>query len=260
MSDILNLNEIKKHLNNKFFNINILQKIDSTNNYLKQEALNSANEGTVVIALEQSSGKGRMSRKFFSPKGGIYMSLLLRPKQSFFDATLVTTAAAVAVCEAIEKYTPQKPQIKWVNDVFINNKKVCGILTETAINTEKTCFEYIIVGIGINLYPPKNGFHKDIKDIAGAIVETEQSGLKEKIIAEILNSFYNYYNSLADKKHYIPYKNRLFILGKKVEIINSSETQNATVLDLDENFHLKVLLENGNEKELFSGEISIKLK
>ncbi len=259
MSDNLNLLEIEKHLKSDFFNLNLLPKTDSTNTFLKQAALDGAREGTTIIALEQSSGKGRLSRKFFSPKGGIYMSFLLRPNGNLFDATLVTTAAAVAVCEAIEKHTDKKPQIKWVNDVFIENKKVCGILTETAINTNSNSFEYIIVGIGVNLYPPENGFDKEIKNIAGAVLENETENLKSKIVAEILNSFFNYYTSLSDKKHYAPYKERLFVLGKNVEIINSGETQNATVLDLDNNFHLKVLLENNTVKELFSGEISIKL-
>ena len=155
---------IKKYINCES-EIILLDEIDSTNNFLKQKAESGEKSGTVIIAKRQTGGKGRLGRSFFSPQGGMYLSILLRPQISAEKSLFITTAAAVAVCRAIEKVSNKKSGIKWVNDVFIDNKKVCGILTEASLDFETGGLYYAVVGIGVNLYYPKNSFPNDIKSI-----------------------------------------------------------------------------------------------
>ena len=131
----------------------------------------------MVIANEQTAGRGRLSRSFFSPKDtGIYMSLLLRPKNySAKQAVRITTMAAVAMCEAIETVSDEKAEIKWVNDIFVRGEKVCGILTEGSFNLESGLLDYAVLGIGINIYQPKDGFPNELSSIAGAVFSEKQS-------------------------------------------------------------------------------------
>ncbi len=120
-----------------FFDIDVRKEVTSTNNACKELAAVGAREGSVVISERQTGGKGRLGRKFFSPeRTGIYMSIVLRPKITASESLLITTAAAVAVAEAIEVVANRKAGIKWVNDVFLGNKKVCGILTEASFGME----------------------------------------------------------------------------------------------------------------------------
>ena len=118
------MKKFKKNVN--FF---AFKKIDSTNIYAKNLAKNGADEGTVLIAREQTDGKGRLGRTFSSKRGGLYFSVILRPKNTLNDTVFITTAAAVAAARAIESVADKKCEIKWVNDIYITGKKVCGILT-----------------------------------------------------------------------------------------------------------------------------------
>ena len=128
------------------------EELDSTNSYLKEMAAKGAQEGTIIIANRQSAGRGRLGRSFFSPEEkGIYMSILLRPDISLERAVLITSMAAVAVAEAIEQVSGIQTKIKWVNDIFLNKKKVCGILTEAGIDAETGTLEYAVLGIGVNV-------------------------------------------------------------------------------------------------------------
>ena len=180
--DILSADGIKKYLNDGY-KITVLESTGSTNEALKREA-RTAGEWTVVIADSQTGGKGRMTRKFFSPKNcGIYMSVLLKPTLSVEKSVLITAAAAVAVSEAIEKLGHRETKIKWVNDVFICNKKVCGILTEGGINTETMGLDWAVLGIGINAYTPDGGFDDEIADIAGAVFDGKSEGNRNRLTA-----------------------------------------------------------------------------
>ncbi len=214
---------IKKYINCES-EIILLDEIDSTNNFLKQKAESGEKSGTVIIAKRQTGGKGRLGRSFFSPQGGMYLSILLRPQISAEKSLFITTAAAVAVCRAIEKVSNKKSGIKWVNDVFIDNKKVCGILTEASLDFETGGLYYAVVGIGVNLYYPKNSFPNDIKSIAGTVFDSEiDNDLKSKFTAEVINNFFEIY-----------------------------------AIDIDDNARLTVEYENGEKETLFSGEVSIK--
>ena len=132
--------------------LQIFAEMDSTNRQLKELAESGAPEGTVVIAEAQSNGRGRLGRSFFSSQGsGIYMSILLRPEIELQNAVRLTSMTAVAVAEAIERVCEIPARIKWVNDIFLNKKKVCGILVEAGIDAVEQKLNYAVVGIGINV-------------------------------------------------------------------------------------------------------------
>ena len=184
---------LEKYLDQKL-NITIFEELDSTNNYLKKVGSKGEKENHLVIALSQTGGRGRMGRSFYSPNGtGIYFSLLLHPEYAIEKSLFLTVMAAVSVAETVMKYNSNDVKIKWVNDVYIDGKKVCGILTEGAINANKMR-DYAVVGIGINVIAPENGFPDDINDIATAIFpgNTGES-VKEKIVADVVNKFFDMY-------------------------------------------------------------------
>lgn len=256
--------QIVNHIKNTSLisNIIVRESVTSTNSLLKDMAKAGAPDGTVLIAEAQTSGRGRLGRSFHSPKDtGIYFSILLRPSMSANESLFLTTSAAVAVAKGIEDISNHKADIKWVNDVYISDRKVCGILTEGSINSTGN-LDYAIVGIGINIYPPADNFPDDIKNIAGSVFNHYTSNTeneKEKLIASILDYFTEYYLNFSDKAFFDEYKQRSFLLGRKIYIIENDIRIPATALDIDEECHLIVELEDGQIRELSSGEVSIKL-
>jgi len=251
--------EIVTHLNNTEINVLHFPVLDSTNKKLKELAVKGAKEGTVVIADSQTAGRGRFTRKFHSPQDGIYMSILLRPDSLGFDATLVTTAAAVAVATAAENLSGKETKIKWVNDVLIGGKKICGILTEGSINPEIRKPNYVIVGIGINAFIPDGGFEDEIKDIAGAVFDEKSPENKIKLIAETINLFMEHYSHLSNKTHLLEYRKKSAVIGKKITVLNNDSSTEATALEIDDNCRLLVEYPDNTREYLSSGEISIKL-
>ena len=213
----------------------------------------------MVLANEQTAGRGRSSRSFFSPKDtGIYMSLLLRPgNYSAKQAVRITTMAAVAICEAIEAVSDEKAEIKWVNDIFVRGKKVCGILTEGSFNLESGLLDYAVLGVGINIYQPKDGFPDELSSIAGSVFQKKQNDVKNRLAATFLNRFYNYY-SAADQTDYVEqYRNRSFVIGKQVALMSLNESKKAIVVGIDNECRLLVKFPDGTEDCYSSGEISI---
>lgn len=260
--DILSPAEIEKNLTTLKgkLDIEVKETVTSTNALLKEKAALGAPEGTVLIALSQTAGRGRFTRKFFSPAdSGIYMSILLRPRIPAESATLITTAAAVAVAEAAEKISGRKTGIKWVNDVLIDGKKICGILTEASLNIESGELDYAIPGIGLNIYEPENGFPDEIKNIAGAILEERGSGNKSRLAAAVLESFFKYYKDISERTYLNSYRERCIVLGKQINVLSADGTRPATALDIDENCRLRVKYSDGKEEILSSGEVSIKI-
>ncbi len=255
--DILSADGISNFLS---FNpeITVLESVGSTNAELKIQAEHGANEWTVIAARRQTDGRGRLGRSFYSPENtGLYMSILLRPDSANSQPGLLTAAAAVAVAEAIDKVYRKKSRIKWVNDIYIDDRKVCGILTEASFDLESGGVRYAIVGIGVNVTQPNGGFPPEISGIAGAISET--GGKNNRLAAEILNNFHEYTEDLRSRKFYGGYRDRLFILGKNVTVIRGDMQKNAAVLDIDRDF--KLLVDYGDKKEwISSGEVSLKLQ
>ena len=254
---ILDKKRLEQYFDQKL-NITIFDELDSTNNYLKKIGSQGEKENQLVIALSQTGGRGRMGRTFYSPNGtGIYFSLLLHPKLYAEKSLFLTVMAAVSVAETVMKYNKNDVKIKWVNDIYIDGKKVCGILTEGAVNNSKK-LDYAVVGIGINIVAPENGFPDDIKDNATAIFpgNTEEN-IKEKIVADVINRFFSMYN--GDDKDYIRiYKDYSYLTGKEINIIQGDSTRPATVIDITDKCHLLVKNEKGEIEEISSGDVSVR--
>ncbi len=214
---------------------------DSTNLRAKEYIKNYRKGRAVIVAGGQSAGRGRLGRDFYSPSGtGIYMTYILRAEGSLCDAVRITTAAAVAVAEAIG----ENARIKWVNDIYIGGKKVCGILTEAVKDGNDL---YIIIGIGINV--TTSDFPDDLKDSAASIGDTDKAGL----IARICDSLYN-----VETVDYIDrYRQRLLWRGEQIVYTENNKTVPATLVDVDGAGGL-IVMTDGNKKTLRSGEISIR--
>lgn len=240
------------------FDINIFDEVDSTNNVIKTLAEDGVAQGAVAIAVKQYSGRGRKGRSFISPDGGLYFSLLLRPKTDAQTASLITCAAAVAVCEAIEQVTEYAPTIKWVNDILIDGKKVCGILTESKIGSRTGTLDYAILGIGINVFEPAGGFDESIKDIACALFKTEKANAREELASAVLIKLHELFDYTNPKLYYERYKERSVLIGKTVNVISSDDVISATVVGLDSDFRLLVEYDNGKFDALSSGEVSVR--
>ncbi len=262
-TNILSAAAIEKYLeHDSFFQIEVFKTVDSTNEVAKRKAIDGAEEGSVWISEEQTAGKGRKGKSFYSPPStGLYMSLLLRPDFPPMTASLLTAAAAVAVAESLETVVEVKAGIKWVNDVFVEKKKICGILTESAMSVENNGLDYVIVGIGVNIQPPKEGFPTDLESIAGSVLKTSAShgDIRNRIAAEILKRLLGYYRELEYRTFLSGYKSRLFFLGKEIDVLLPKETKTAEALDITDDCHLLVRYADGTIDELDSGEISIKI-
>lgn len=260
-SDILSAQSVGKYLSYDL-NIIVVDETDSTNNYLKKLASDGGKEGTVVIARTQTKGKGRRGRSFYSPENtGVYFSLLLRPASSAEDSLLLTVMAAVAVAETAMECSDSDISIKWVNDVYLDGKKICGILTEGSVSLENGGLDYAIIGIGINVLTPEKGFPDDIKNIATAVYsENEAQGdVKSRMIGGVLQKLLDMYYG-KDTSFIERYKRYSFLIGKKINIIYHDRTEPAEVLGITDECHLTVKTERGEVKTLSSGDVSVKVK
>ena len=238
----------------------LLDSTTSTNDYAKALANEGAGENTLVIARNQTNGRGRTGKTFISKDGGLYMSLILRPNLKPQDSLQITVAAAAAMSRAIMSVCDIQTQIKWVNDLYLNSKKVCGILTEGAICAEDASLQYAILGIGLNVALPKGGFDKEIKKIATSLYKKQEveSKIYSKIIAEFLCTFFEYYADL-NRRNYMPYfREHLFLQGKKIEYEKNGVRFVGMVIGVDDDARLLVE-HKGKTEALSTGEVQIKL-
>jgi len=261
-SDLLSVSCIRSFLSNpiRAGQIVVYSVLESTNTTALEMAASGAAHGTVVIANSQTAGRGRRGRFFYSPSGrGIYMSVVLRPKLLPFNSPeLVTIFAAVAVCKTIELISIEQEasdspnwrnlRIKWVNDIFLNGKKICGILTEVAHDT-------IVVGIGINFTAPSGGYPKELDSIPGALFEMNHVPIsKSQFIADIINHLDCPPTSTQILKDY---KERLIMLDRAIIVHDYNSSYMATALDVDDTGGLIVRNTEGKIQTLVAGEISI---
>lgn len=233
--------------------------VTSTNAIARERAADGEAEGLTVIASAQTEGRGRKGRSFFSPDGtGIYMSLLLRPDAPAEIALRITTVAAVSVCQAIERLCDRQPGIKWVNDIFIDGRKVCGILTETALASGGR-LEYAVLGIGVNALEPEGGFPEEIRNIAGSVFSREDGDLRAALAAEIINCFSENYARLTQDSFGQEYRRRCIVPGKRVTVLKADSSREAEALDVDDECRLLVRYADGSTELLYTGEISIRI-
>ena len=242
------------------FDINIIEETESTNSDVKEQARAGEKEGFLLIADKQTGGRGRMGRSFFSPAGtGVYMSLLLRPSVKPDETVLITTAAAVSVCRALDELGVKGSSIKWVNDIFLGSKKVCGILTEGGFGTDGN-LDYAVLGVGANIYSPTNGFPDELKGIAGNITQDNASDVRNKFIGCFVKHFMELYNDILSRKHLCEYRERCFVIGKEVSFMKGETNYKAIAKDIDENCGLVVEFPDKSTEILNSGEVSLAIK
>ena len=253
----MNVQYITKHLKNNA-KIIAYDTVSSTNTVAKELAESGAREFTVVTAKSQTNGKGRLGRSFISnSENGLYMSVILKPDIPAEKCVDITVLSAVAVLEAIEETSNIKSTIKWINDIYINEKKVCGILAESSFDNSK--LSYVIVGIGVNILPPENGFDETIKDIATSIYEDNApQNCKELLCAKIIDKLIFYYQNMESKSYMKVYKEKSNILGKSVDVYRGNEIIKGTAIDINENAELIVKTENGDICVFNSGEARVR--
>lgn len=258
--DSLTLSLPARYKNNRIY---IYDTLDSTNIRAKQLALENAPHGTVVIARQQTAGRGRLGRSFFSPREGIYISIIVRPDFDLAKSVLVTSAAAVAVAESIESVCGIDAKIKWVNDIYADNKKVCGILTEGITDFETGQIESLIIGIGVNT--TVKDFPEELLEIAGS-VEGDYS--KSALAASIITRTLDLMDSIESRDFISSYREKSLVIGKSVKVFKGVykslpeeelEARPARVLDIDDNGCLVVLYSDGTRESLTSGEITVRL-
>ncbi len=247
--------------------------IDSTNEEAKRLAAKSL-EDRILIANHQTAGKGRKGRSFHSPSGtGLYITLLLHPNMALSKLTGVTAITAVAAAKAVDKVVfdgVDTCKIKWVNDLFLNERKVSGILTEVYSSMEDESESYLIIGIGFNVYEPKAGFPKEIKKIAGALCDSEYQkhhrltdingiGIRTALTCELVRNFYYYFKNHAEALEL--YRSKSTLIGAYVKINAFSELPKsrryAKVLGISDRYRLEVEYDDGVKDELQSGEVSV---
>lgn len=258
-NDVLNASMIQQQLHDFYHTIEIVDTIDSTNDELKRRA-NDLEDGFVLIADTQNKGKGRNGRDFYSPKqSGIYMSLFLKPDLSIQHSLKLTACASVAIFEAIKKNYGLSSKIKWVNDVYLENKKIVGILCEASLEMNTASLEYMVIGMGINVH----SFFKpqELQDIAGSIEDFSKVKVNRNVlIRDILNYFYQYYTNIHENTFLPIYKENSYVLFKDVIIYEKQNSYPARVLDIDENANLIIQKEDKSIATLSSGEVSLRLK
>lgn len=249
--DLLDKNAISTLINDRY-TIEILDTVESTNTYLKS---NKHSFNHVVISNEQTGGRGRLNRKFFSPKNsGIYMSILVNPGCSIEQSLKLTALTSVAIYSAIKKLYNIDIKIKWVNDLILNNLKVGGILCEGEIELNKLTLTNMIIGIGINV--KKIDFPNDLKDIATSIENnTNKIVSRNDLISSIINYFDLYFNGNIDYMDI--YKKQSNTLNKEITVYQNNDSYNAKAIDIDDNGNL-IVISNNKQIILNSGEITIR--
>jgi BirA family biotin operon repressor/biotin-[acetyl-CoA-carboxylase] ligase len=269
--DPIDTEDISKKINTfgRHIKVIYLDEVDSTNDHVRRLEAES-HEDILLIAGCQTKGRGRRGRDFFSPKNtGLYMSLLLHTNSNTNNIPHITATTASAVAKAIDDVIFQSKdtsKIKWVNDIYINKHKVSGILTEAFSYMEDEESNYIIIGIGINIFMPDNGFPKEIKKIAGAIISDTKSSkvtnlenIRGRLTSKIINNIFYYKDNQDECLE--TYRNKSNLIGNYVQINDYKENKHhknySKVIGIDDEYRLVIEDDNGNCQALSSGEVSV---
>ena len=260
-SDMLSVAGIRPFLTNpENVAIHYYDVIDSTNKKAKELAVVSPKHGTVVISNEQTAGRGRYGRTFDSPNSkGIYMSIVLdAAKIPFTTPTLITAYAAVQICHILETLTHKEPSIKWVNDIFLGDKKICGILTEGILDFESGQIQWVVVGIGLNVSTKQEDFSDEVKAVATSLFDDEpQSITRNQLVGAAISTIMDGLTTLDEKKLLAEYQSRLNMLNKEVVITQGKQTIVGKSIDVDEEGRLRVLTAEGHMLRVESGEVKV---
>ena len=241
----------------------VVDKVDSTNKLLREMAYNGAPDGQIVIADEQTTGRGRMGRSFFSPKDkGIYFSYLLKPDMAPGDAVTLTAWTAVAISRAISRVSGFTPGIKWVNDLVSQGRKLSGILTEMSIESETGRIDSIIIGIGVNVNNGEEDFSDDIRDIATSLyLETGRKTSRAALAAAMTEEMDRLRAAWpgARTEYLEAYRDHDITCGRQVNVISGSKVRPAEAIRINDDFSLKVKFSDGSVEDLSSGEVSLRV-
>jgi len=252
------LKNFENYLKNK--KIRYYDSVSSTNTLLKSCAAQGETENTIFLSEHQTAGRGRLGKTFFSPRGcGIYLSYLLRQNIPANDALFITVAAAVAMVRALKDILNIDAQIKWVNDIYVHDKKLCGILTE-AVFTPDASLSYAVLGIGVNVKTPPEGYPEEfaykttnLEDVCGKISDSQ----KCELMAAFIKNFDIIFSD-KEKTYIKEYKEASCLLGREIEILSGEHKGFATAVDIDANAALAVRKPDGNIVSLSCGDVSIR--
>ncbi len=237
------------------------EKTISTNDLAKQLAKEGAAHGTVIIAQRQTGGRGRMGRSFLSPEGGLYLSVILRPKCPAAELMHLTCAVGVAAVKAVEKVAGFRPGIKWINDLVWNSKKLGGILTELSLDAKTGLVDYAIIGIGINCREPEDGFSGDVANIAVSLSEAAGRAIAPApLAAALIAALWEMDKELLSDKAtpMDAYRSLCVTLGKQILVLRGEEKIPGKALDVDDQGALVVQFTDGSTAAVNSGEVSVR--
>lgn len=265
-SEVYSGYEIQRRLDTRIVGrpLIFLEETGSTNDYAKELATRGGSNGTAVVARRQTAGKGRLGRSFDSPaEKGVYFTLLLRPDIQIETLNRVTLLAAVAIADAVEELAGVRPGIKWINDLYLDGRKLCGILTECSVEGETGRVSYAAVGIGLNLHQRVEDFPPELREKAGSVeMLTGRHIAAADYAAAAFRCFERYFfdgNFPANQEEILQrYREDLFFLGREVEVREMMRSYRATALDIDGDGRLLVRDGSGQLRTLNSGEISIR--
>ncbi|MFC1855249.1 biotin--[acetyl-CoA-carboxylase] ligase [Thermodesulfobacteriota bacterium] len=254
--------EVENKFKNSLFAKKIihLKSIPSTNDEAYKLAEEGCDEGTIILSEKQTKGKGRLGRAFESSmKNNLYFSILLRPKLSPAAAPKITLLSALSVVAAIEETSNLKPKVKWPNDIFINDKKVCGILTEMKSETDR--IDFMILGIGVNVNSSVNDYPNKFKPILTTLSDEERRLLpRQQIFEKIITNFERIYATMKNdefsEKILKKWADSSYLMGKKVTVNNADNKITGTVIGIDESGFLNLKVD-GKIKRVFSGTIEV---
>lgn len=249
---------LERYLHTRRFGhpLRVVEETDSTNRLAREWAAAGAPEGAAVAADRQTAGRGRRGRAFFSPPGGVYLSVVLRPAADA-DPGRITSCAAVAVARAIERFAAVSVQIKWVNDLLVHGRKLCGILTEGELDPSTGALRYGVLGIGINVgaavFPPP------LAEIATSLANEGCTVERERLIAAVLEELEDAYARMGDGAFLEESRRRSAVLGRPVTVLRGEERFEAMAEAIDEQGRLIVRMDDGCLQILHSGEVSLRL-
>jgi len=263
--DLLTPSEINPILKTKWMGrtIHHFQTLDSTNSEAYQLALNGAKEGEVVISESQKKGRGRLGRQWFSPPFlNLYLSVILRPKISPHQASLITLMAAVATADAIQKFSGLLPLIKWPNDILLRGRKVAGLLNE--IHSEMDRIHFVILGIGVNLNMDEKMFSKEIRAVATSLkIEMGQKVSRKAFLQFFLQELEKWYSIFLEEGGAVilkAWRDRAHIKGRQVKVTSFGETVAGIAIDVDSDGALILETEDGKQKRVVAGDIEYREK
>lgn len=238
-----------------------LEEVDSTNTEAKRRAMAGAQEGTVVVAGKQTGGRGRRGRVFQSPRGGLYLTVLLRPRMLPAQAVNITAWTAVAICDGIEAACGVRPGIKWPNDIILEGKKLCGILTEMEVEGETGALQWVVVGIGTNTHHSLEDFPEEVRPLAISLTMAGYPVRRAELAVQqirALDGMYRDFTAGRNMRWLEQYRKDCVTLGKEVYLLREGRREQALALDVDQEFGLVVRFPDGRTETITSGEVSVR--